>query len=488
LVGGVDRLVDDRRFGVHEQGVSTPACSALEFDHATCAIDAAAYTKPSWVNGMAARHRSTVVTAIFGLLVVNGIGDRGLRAQQAPTPVAAAPTEAAAPFRLTLDDAKQRALGTNQLLALAGLNVQSKQFATRAMQANYFPQLLGNGIYMHFNEPQGSVLSTPGRILAPVSRPANVINEDSTFVALMAVQPLTDLLKVRQGVRLALADEQIAQAQLEKGVRELLSGVEQLYWGILAAQRIKTGTLAAIRGVEPLAKTGNLQARIALLEAQQGLGQVEAQITDLERQLRVLVDVPTCTKLELVEPPFPVSSLKCADEAVTLAIANSPEIREADQLVEKAHAATAAAKVDYIPSFAVVGGVSNQSAADYIQPSAAFVGVVGSYTFYDWGKRRHTLHERQTLIAMASLKLRQTEEDVRQKAVKAFASLGQAQEAVQAAAQMVQLRKEAAKSATDLDTKFKAGKDLMEAEVNYIKADLAYRQAYVGLMSLVGQQ
>jgi outer membrane protein TolC len=436
---------------------------------------------------MALQRIATVVLGIFGLLLAGPMGPFAVAQQAHPPTPAGAPAEAAGVCHLTLDEAKSRALGANHLLALAGLNVQGKQFATRAMRANYFPQVLGNGVYMHFNEPQGSVLTTRGRIFAAQSVAVNVINEDMTFVALMAVQPITDLLKVRQGVRLALADEQIAQAQLEKGVRELLSGVEQLYWGILAVKRIKTGTLAVIQGIEPLAKAGNIQARIALLEAQQGLGQAEAQLTDLERQLRALVDVPPCTKLDLVEPPFPVSSIRCVDEAVTLAAADNPEIREAEQGVQKAHAATAAAKAEYVPSIAVVGGVSNQSAADYIQPSAAFVGVVGSYTFYDWGKRRNTVRERENLIAMATLKLRQTEEDVRQKAVKAFVTLQQAQQAIQAAAGMVELRKEAAKSAADLEAKLKAGKKLMEAEVDYIKADLGYRQAYVNLMSLVGR-
>jgi hypothetical protein len=87
---------------------------------------------------MAARNLPTVVTVIFGLSLATGIGEPALFAQQAPVPTAAAPpAEAAGVCRLTLDEAKQRALGTNQLLALAGLNVQGKQFATRAMQANY---------------------------------------------------------------------------------------------------------------------------------------------------------------------------------------------------------------------------------------------------------------------------------------------------------------------------------------------------------------
>src|SRR5439155_14528381 len=122
--------------------------------------------------------------------------------------------------------------------------------------------------------------------------------------------------------------------------------------------------LVAIRGTEPLAKLGNIEARIALLQAKQGLGEVELQIADLERQLRALVDLPPCAKLELVEPPFPVSSIKCVDEAVMLALADSPDIREAQQGIAKAQAATAAAKADYIPSIAAVGGVSTQTAAD----------------------------------------------------------------------------------------------------------------------------
>lgn len=110
-----------------------------------------------------------------------------------------------------------------------------------------------------------------------------------------------------------------------------------------------------------------------------------------------------------------------------------------------------------------------------------------SYTFYDWGKRKNTVHERENLISMATLKLRQTEEDLRQKTTKAFDMLAATQQGIQAAAEMVTLRKEAEKAATALEAKFKAAKDTMQAEVDYIKADLAYRQAYVNLMSLVGR-
>jgi outer membrane protein TolC len=302
------------------------------------------------------------------------------------------------------------------------------------------------------------------------------------------VQPLTDLLKVRQGVKIAQADEQIAQAQLEKGTRELLLGVEQLYWGLLAAQRIRAGASGAVAGAEELARTGDLAARTALVEGKQALLEVSNQIAGLQEQLAILLDAPTCTQFELVEPALLAAPVKCADEAIALALANSPEIREAEHTITKAHAAVRAAKLDYVPSVGLIGGYSNQTAADYIQPNIGYVGVVATYTFVDWGKRRNTIRERNELVVMATLKLQQTQDMVRQDALKAFREYEETQRALKLAGELVAVRKEAEKAATTPDAKFKAAKKAMTAQVDEVKADLAHRIAYVKLMSLLGHQ
>jgi outer membrane protein TolC len=97
--------------------------------------------------------------------------------------------------------------------------------------------------------------------------------------------------------------------------------------------------------------------------------------------LRNLLGIAPGTKLELVEPHLPIPTFHSAEELVTIAVANSPEVHAAYQDVVKAHAAVAAAKVDYLPNVAVVGGWANQTGADYIQQNFEYVGVVGSYTF-----------------------------------------------------------------------------------------------------------
>jgi outer membrane protein TolC len=406
--------------------------------------------------------------------------------------------------RLTLDEAKERVVANSKLLTLAALNVEGKGYATKAMRAQYFPQVIGSSVYFHFNDELGQVLTTPGRTLTgPLGRvslgiPATsvdvpVLNQDSEFTTVAAVQPITALLKVRQGVKAAVADEQIAQAQLDKGRRELLSGTEQLFWGLLSVQRIRAGAAQAVGGAEMLAKTPGapVEVRLALAEGRQALQKVEAQLADLQEQMNLLLDQPPCTVLELVEPAFPVATVKCADEAVSLALACSPEIREAEQNVVKAQAGLAANKVDYLPSIAIVGGYANQTGASYVQQDIGYLGVTGSYTFFDWGKRRNTIRGSENLIALANLKVQTTEDEVRQKTLKAFRVYQESHAAIYAAQEMVQLRKEVVKIATTPEALtnpgplLEASKKSMEAEIDFIKADLAYRIAYVELMALI---
>ena len=187
-------------------------------------------------------------------------------------------------------------------------------------------------------------------------------------------------------------------------------------------------------------------------------------------------------------PPLPVVSYRCADEVIGLALANSPEIREAQQTIAKADAAVRAGKLDYVPSLAIVGGYLNQTGASYIQQDIGFVGAFASFTIWDWGKRRNVIRERQSLRSAADLKLAQTEDDIRQKAVKAFREIGASQEALTMAGEMVELRQLAQKKAMeapDLTALLKVSKDLALAQIDFVKAELAFRQAHVQLMTVI---
>ena len=269
------------------------------------------------------------------------------------------------------------------------LNVQSKGFTTKATRADYFPKVIGSVIYFHFDSPLGSVLT----LRSGTNVPINVINQNTELTTLSVAQPITALLKVNAGVKVGEADEAIAQSQTEQAMRAISLGAEQLYWGLIAARQIRDGAATAVQGAQVAARSGHPDALAEVVEARQGEMAAAGQVAGVEEQLWVLLDVPAGTHLAIIEPMLPVVPIASADEAAAMAQSNSPEFREAAQNINKAEAALSAARVDYYPNVNVIGGYANQNGVPAIQQNIGYVGVQGSYTFFEWGKRKNTMSD-----------------------------------------------------------------------------------------------
>src|SRR5262249_11197361 len=152
---------------------------------------------------MSASRLPLLSSAWLPIVCLAGLSGSRLQAQPpAQSPPAKGPTV----VRLTLDEAKQRALSTSKLLNMASLNAESKAYAIRACGAMYFPQVQGTALYLHFQENLGTILSRGGRTInGPLGRPlltfpptsveAAFLNQDSSWAAVYAAQPITDLLK-----------------------------------------------------------------------------------------------------------------------------------------------------------------------------------------------------------------------------------------------------------------------------------------------------
>jgi outer membrane protein TolC len=229
------------------------------------------------------------------------------------------------------------------------------------------------------------------------------------------------------------------------------------------------------------------ELRIALLEARQGLAEVRGKAQSLNDQLADLLDLPACTRLELVDPEPPALPVRCADDAAQLAVANSPEVREAEQTVAKAEAALKVARMAYLPDLNVVAGFANQTSASYIQPDIGYVGITGSWTLWEWGKKRDVTRQRRTQIDMAHQNVQVTRDKVALEARKAYTAFDQAREAYRLAGEMVQARKDAEKAAAGAAL-LQAKGDTAKAELDDMKAEIAYRVAHAQLAALVCPQ
>jgi outer membrane protein TolC len=412
--------------------------------------------------------------------------------QEALIPAPALPPLPPSLYRLTLEDAQRLALANNTGLALGRLGVQEKSIAADAARRDYFPKLLGNFNYFHFNDNLGKVATfrtgTLG-ILPPGTRTieAAVANQDSTITAITLAQPITKLIAVNAAVQLAKADTVIAQAQLDKGTSDLLSGVAQAFHGMYGAQRIEAALDLQVQVARRFAQiSSNPEIRVAMIEAQQALLQVRSQITELTEQLNSLLGLPACTRFELVVPLPPAVPVNDAEEAVQLALRCNPQIREAMANVEKARAALKVANADFIPDVNIFGSYFNQTAASYIQPNFGAFGVSASYTFFDWGKRRRVKDQRETQIMEASYNVRATIEKVRLETVQAYVAYQQAQQAFGLANDMVQARKDAESGQKDAAGIATAKAATAKSELEMIQAEIAYRVAHARLVAAIG--
>src|SRR5206468_3638881 len=63
-------------------------------------------------------------------------------------------------YRLTLEEAKERALANNQQLQLGRMNLAEKQLGVSAAKRDYLPKILGSAAFIHFNDDLGTVVAT----------------------------------------------------------------------------------------------------------------------------------------------------------------------------------------------------------------------------------------------------------------------------------------------------------------------------------------
>jgi hypothetical protein len=251
---------------------------------------------------MTARQSSAWLIAILSALALAGLNRSRAIAQEQITGSLVPGSDRPGVCCISLDEAKQRALANSRLRSLACMNIQAKQEAVFVMEADYYPKLFANFTGLHFDEPLGKVL-VPRLPLPSVA--VNVFNQDFGMTSLTAVQPITALLKVHQGVIVMEADQRIAESQAEQADRAIASGVEQLYCGLLAAQRILAAAQLANETAAkmPPAMLQTIEARIAAVEGKQAIQAVSAQAGELEEQLNGMLDLPLTTKLELVDLP-----------------------------------------------------------------------------------------------------------------------------------------------------------------------------------------
>jgi outer membrane protein TolC len=415
---------------------------------------------------------------------------------------------------LTLEEAQQLALQNNRALKLARLKVDEAGHRRAGARSDYFPKLLGTANYLYFSERLGTTLTAGdlglGMLPPPfpsIPIPINLVKQNMFLGGATIAQPITQLYKVQQGVKVASSEQEIAKAQSAGREDEIHYAVEQLYYGLLIAQRQRTAAEAKVGAAEELFKdaqnavdTGNalpvtsIGRHAGLLEARQSLLAARDLVSDYSEALNVLIGLPATTELSLTEPERPAFNLASAEEAVHAALEHSPEVQEARETVEKARAAKRAAQADYIPDVTAMVQYFHQAGVPTLPNDFGAVGGSLTYTLFDFGKRRELVRERGTLAAEAEENLTRIEENVEQNIRKSYRNVQRSLEMVTVAREAVELRKESERLTRDqVEFGLALKSALLDAQASHaaaesdlLRAEAGWRLAWAELRKQAG--
>jgi len=392
-------------------------------------------------------------------------------------------------LKLTLEEAQQAAAGAgNPLVRLGQLSVEVAKQHRLGVQALYYPNASTQLLNFHLNKQTGQVLSLPR---FGVAVPVNIFGKDSTTFNAMVAQPLTPLFSVRQLVKIARADENIAKAKAGMPVAETAMKVEKNFFDLIVAQLelasaqadakiIKTKLMTASNSGTPIVSPVQQE----LLVAEKALLLSTSKVSELGASLNQMIGLPEGTKLELVTPE-PFDENISLNELAKAAMVN-PEVIEAEQTAIKAHAGLALSKLQYLPTVAVVAGYARQNlVAESLLPNDfGYVGVIATFTVFDGFKREHGVKEISAQAEMADMGVELTKAKVAAAVKTSYLELDRARQLYQLARRMVSTNQMVEATYKPQDPQVESARAKIEADM--FRAELQYRQAYARLKTLMG--
>ena len=378
---------------------------------------------------------------------------------------------------LTLSDAKQQAQTVAApLLRLGELQVEAARQHRLGVKSMYFPSITTQFDYLHLSETPGEVLSVQRPLTGGLlSVPVGVVFQDQHAVNVVVTQPITQLFGVRQLVKIARADENIARAKAGLPVTEVARQVERNFFDLLVAQHELSAATVEAKRVRAALVAGASKTLAA------------DTVVRLTASLNELLGLPLGTRLELV-PPAPLVEHLTLNYALAAAQATpSLDVIEAEQTAVKAHSAARLAKLEYGPGIAIMGGYLHQHALTgaVLPENFAYVGVVGTYTLFDSFKRQHTIKETAAQAKAAELGAQLTKEKAAAAVKTAYFELESARDAYSLARQMLSAAHPGVRLVSD-DPETESRR--ARAEADALRAEMGYREAYARVTSLIASQ
>ncbi|HEX9513470.1 MAG TPA: TolC family protein [Puia sp.] len=403
---------------------------------------------------------------------------------------------------ITLEQAKKMALEQNFPLLIQREKIVENQEKVKEAKSKRYPILLATGNYAYngvsndvtlrkgsFGNYQASNILVPEKDITLLKSKHNLYSFGG-----LAVQPITDQGKINAGIKVAGADVDIAHTQALQSELQVNQSVEKLYYGSLIAQKREESIKINIEliklrlyDVESALSAGKIDSSVKtglvaeLADQEEKLLEAANQREDNEGDLAVMMGLPYTATFILNTPSDALPVVQPVEFYLQSEKSNNLDILLAGQTLQKARYGVLAAKKDFFPSLNAIGGYSNQSLISVLPTNNYFLGLMLSWNFMDFGKRKSVLNERNSQQKQAELNLDYSKKRMDNEVFKAYRKVVQSRELLATSQKALDYRRADYKLKKDhSDAGLILPKDLLETRVALVKAEQDYFSVQLG--------
>jgi outer membrane protein len=399
---------------------------------------------------------------------------------------------------VTLEQAVALALQNNRLVKNAALEVEKAADNVAAARTRRFPALKVQVLESYlltsvdFTFERGAFGTFPG--IGPVPAEDTKIStprRPTTLVVAQVTQPLSQLYRIGLGVRLQEVGGAVAHEQLRLQQQTIVYDVKRFYYGMLQTMSALEASEEALKSYRELNRLvadyvrHQRALKADLLDVQTRLRKAEYEVLTLrntlatqQEQLNNLLGLDLLTEFQ-VSPVSDTTPFADDPEAARRrALAQRPEVKEAQLKVQQAEYDRRMKKAEYIPDISLAFNYLTPFNVELVPKNIASVGVLLTWEPFDWGRKHREAAEKHKSVVQARHAAHEAEASV---VLEVRSRLRKLQETA-ALLQVNQLAEETAKEklrvAMNKYTEQAALlQDVLQAQATLADANHQYRQA-----------
>jgi len=330
---------------------------------------------------------------------------------------------------LTLDQAIDLALRNNHAIKITQFEVTKSEEEISVAKTYRLPSLHMHTLFSGNLAKNDIKIPNPAADQFPGLGPFFLLTDErkpSAVFAVTAVEPLTQQYRIGLHIKLEHLSRELAQAKLRQQQNETINQVKKTYYAILQTKSALSSVEQAVKSYQELDKvTGDyvvqqvalkadyLVVQTRLARAQYEQLELGSKLATQKEQLNSLLGREVAYEFDVTDAPAFLSIETDLAAARKSALEHRPELQQARLSVEQATLARRIKKSEYIPDVsAAFAYVTPRNFPSAVPREFANVGVLITWEFFDWGRKKHQLAEIDSTIEQAKNGLKETEDQV----------------------------------------------------------------------------